>query len=53
MRVANAVAEILKREGVSDMPIGAAGIPTLDRPVRKTLCPVMKDERPAVHDCSP
>ena len=35
------------------MPIGAAGMPTFDRPVRKTLCPVIKDDRPAVHDCSP
>ena len=31
----------------------AAGIPTLERPVRKTLCPVIKAARPAVHDCSP
>ncbi len=34
-------------------PCGAAGMPTLDKPVRYTLCPVMKDERPAVQDCSP
>ena len=38
---------------LSDMPIGAPGRPTLDRPVRYTLWPVMNDERPAVHDCSP
>ena len=25
----------------------------MDRPVRKQLCPVMKDERPAVQLCSP
>jgi hypothetical protein len=34
-------------------PCGAAGEPTFDSPVRYTLCPVMNDERPAVHDCSP
>lgn len=37
----------------SVMPIGAAGMPTLERPVRKTLWPVMNEERPAVQDCSP
>ena len=37
----------------SFMPIGAAGMPTFESPVRNTLCPVMNDERPAVHDCSP
>ena len=37
----------------SDMPMGEAGMPTLDSPVRKTLCPVMNDDRPAVQDCSP
>ena len=34
-------------------PMSAPGIPTLLRPVRNTLCPVMNDERPAVQDCSP
>ena len=29
------------------------GIPTLLRPVRYTLWPVMNDERPAVQLCSP
>jgi hypothetical protein len=28
-------------------PTSAPGTPTLLSPVRKTLCPVMKDERPA------
>jgi len=37
----------------SFMPTGAAGMPTFESPVRSTLCPVMNDERPAVHDCSP
>ena len=37
----------------SFMPIGAAGMPTFDRPVRKTLWPVMNEDRPAVQDCSP
>ena len=35
------------------MPIGAPGMPTFERPVRSTLWPVMNDDRPAVHDCSP
>jgi hypothetical protein len=35
------------------LPIGAAGMPTFDRPVRNTLCPVMNDDRPAVQLCSP
>ena len=30
-----------------------AGIPTLERPVRNTLCPVMNADRPAVQLCSP
>jgi hypothetical protein len=34
-------------------PMGAAGRPTLLSPVRKTLWPVMNDERPAVQLCSP
>ena len=38
---------------LSFMPIGAAGMPTFERPVRATLWPVMNDERPAVQDCSP
>jgi hypothetical protein len=38
---------------LSFMPIGAAGMPTFDKPVRYTLCPVMNDERPAVQLCSP
>ena len=38
---------------LSLMPIGEAGIPTFERPVRSTLCPVMNDERPAVQLCSP
>ena len=36
-----------------DMPTSTPGIPTLDRPVRYTLWPVMNDERPAVQLCSP
>jgi hypothetical protein len=35
------------------MPSFAPGSPTLERPVRKTLCPMMKLARPAVQDCSP
>ncbi len=35
------------------MPIGAPGNPTFESPVRYTLWPVMNDDRPAVHDCSP
>ena len=35
------------------MPMGDAGMPTLDRPVRYTLWPVMNDDRPAVQLCSP
>ena len=31
----------------------AAGTPTLERPVRKQLCPVIKLARPAVQLCSP
>ncbi len=38
---------------LSFMPMAAPGMPTLDRPVRSTLWPVMKEERPAVQDCSP
>jgi hypothetical protein len=34
-------------------PIGEPGTPTLLSPVRKTLCPVMNEERPAVQLCSP
>ena len=34
-------------------PTSAPGMPTLDRPVRNTLWPVMKAARPAVQDCSP
>ncbi len=34
-------------------PIVDPGSPTLLSPVRKTLCPVMNDERPAVQLCSP
>ncbi len=37
----------------SFMPMGAPGRPTFDSPVRYTLCPVMKAERPAVQLCSP
>ena len=37
----------------SFMPTGAAGAPTLERPVRNTLWPEMNDDRPAVQDCSP
>ena len=51
------IALVLERAAIvmifSVMPIGAAGMPTLDSPVRSTLCPVMKDDRPAVQDCSP
>lgn len=35
------------------MPSFAPGRPTLESPVRKTLWPMMKEERPAVQDCSP
>jgi hypothetical protein len=38
---------------LSDMQIGAAGMPTFESPVRPTLWPVMNDERPAVQLCSP
>ena len=31
---------------------GAPGAPTLERPVRKVACPVMKLDRPAVQLCS-
>ena len=34
-------------------PTSAPGMPTLLRPVRKTLWPVMNDDRPAVQLCSP
>jgi len=34
-------------------PTSAPGIPTLLRPVRNTLCPVMNEDRPAVQLCSP
>ena len=34
-------------------PTGAPGSPTLLNPVRKTLWPVMNDDRPAVQLCSP
>ena len=34
-------------------PTSEPGKPTLLRPVRKTLWPVMKEARPAVQDCSP
>jgi hypothetical protein len=33
-------------------PTGAAGIPTLERPVRNVHCPVRNAERPAVQLCS-
>ena len=33
-------------------PSSAPGSPTFERPVRNTLWPVMKDDRPAVQDCS-
>jgi hypothetical protein len=36
----------------SFMPCGAPGMPTLESPVRRAVCPVMKVERPAVQDCS-
>ena len=36
----------------SFMPCGAPGRPTLESPVRKAVCPVMKVDRPAVQDCS-
>ncbi|MNP53437.1 hypothetical protein D3C76_1479150 [compost metagenome] len=29
-------------------PTGTPGMPTLDRPVRRGVCPVMNDDRPAV-----
>jgi hypothetical protein len=34
-------------------PCSAPGRPTLVRPVRNTLWPVMNEARPAVQDCSP
>ena len=50
--LARRIAERLERLGDRDVallqPTGAPGMPTLQSPVRRQTCPVMKVERPAV-----
>ncbi len=52
-RVAVVLQELGDRGVLGLQPDRRAGSPTLLSPVRKTLCPVMNDERPAVQLCSP
>ena len=52
-RVAVVLQQLRDRGVLGLQPDRAAGRPTLESPVRKQLCPVMKDERPAVQLCSP
>jgi hypothetical protein len=52
-RVAERLQELGDRRVLRADADSAPGIPTLLRPVRKTLCPVMNEERPAVQLCSP
>jgi len=44
--------DAVRHDARARRPIGAAGMPTLLRPVRYTLWPGVKDERPAVQLCS-
>ena len=54
--LARRIAERFERFGDGDVlgcnPTVAPGMPTLDRPVRMTDCPVINDDRPAVQLCS-
>jgi hypothetical protein len=52
-RVAVVLQELGDRRILGPQPDRRGGIPTLLRPVRKTLWPVMNDARPAVQLCSP
>jgi hypothetical protein len=52
-RVAEGLEQLRDRRVLAWIPVSAPGRPTLLRPVRYTLCPVMNADRPAVQLCSP